>query len=248
MDNTIKFTGKSGAYTSARPSYAQGLFDYLVHELGVNKQTVIADIGSGTGKLSQDLLKISGTVYCLEPNDEMRQAAESLLCHQEGFISVDGSAEQTTLVDKCVDFILVGQAFHWFDASSFKRECQRILKENGKVILVWNSWIITREVIMKYHELCENFCPSFKGFSGGLEIKMIADFFEDSYEVRRVANDLVFNKESFINRALSASYSLTEADEKFENYIKELELFFDEYAIDGTLTMPNETVWYMGEV
>ena len=84
---------------------AKGLFEYLVCDLEVNKQTVIADIGSGTGKLSQDLLKVAGIVYCVEPNDEMRQVAESLLSNQEGFISVKGTAEQTTLMDKSVDFI-----------------------------------------------------------------------------------------------------------------------------------------------
>ena len=27
-----------------------------------------------------------------------------------------------------------------------------------------------------------------------------------------------------------------------------LEKFFEKYAVDGILTMPNETVWYVGEV
>lgn len=248
MDHMNKFTGKSSAYTLSRPGYAKGLFEYLVCDLEVNKQTVIADIGSGTGKLSQDLLKVAGIVYCVEPNDEMRQVAESLLSNQEGFISVKGTAEQTTLMDKSVDFILVGQAFHWFDANSFKLECQRILKETGKVILIWNSWIRDSEVIMKYHELFQMFCPSFKGFSGGLESRKICEFFENQYETKRVANHLVFNKESFINRARSASYSLIEGDEKFEDYMEALEKFFEKYAVDGILTMPNETVWYVGEV
>lgn len=67
MDHMNKFTGKSSAYTLSRPGYAKGLFEYLVCDLEVNKQTVIADIGSGTGKLSQDLLKVAGIVYCVEP-------------------------------------------------------------------------------------------------------------------------------------------------------------------------------------
>ncbi|MTL92796.1 class I SAM-dependent methyltransferase, partial [Turicibacter sanguinis] len=104
------------------------------------------------------------------------------------------------------------------------------------------------EVIMKYHELFQMFCPSFKGFSGGLESRKICEFFENQYEIKRVANHLVFNKESFINRARSASYSLIEGDEKFEDYMEALEKFFEKYAVDGFLTMPNETVWYVGEV
>lgn len=246
MDNTTKFTRKSSVYHLARPNYAPELFDYLVNELGFNEQTVVADIGSGTGKLSSDLLKVASIVYCVEPNDEMRQVAESLLHDQEGFISVKGSAEATTLVDKSIDFILVGQAFHWFDAKKFKLECERLLKTDGKIILVWNSWIRESEVIMKYHELINNFCPSFKGFSGGLETRMIAEFFEGHYEIKSIANDLVFNKETFINRALSASYSLTEDHERFEEYMKALEGFFDERAVHGLLAMPNETVWYVG--
>lgn len=248
VDNTTKFTGKSSAYVEARPGYVSELFDYLKDELGVNEQTIIADIGSGTGKLSQDLLKIAGTVYCVEPNDEMRQVAESLLHDQEGFISVKGSAEQTTLVDKCVDFILVGQAFHWFEPKSFKKECTRLLKDKGKVILVWNSRVKESEQIIENDEICKQYCKTFKGFSGGLEEQMISDFFDGVYKIKKVKNDLLFDKEKYMKRMMSASYSLTENDPNFTDYFIALEQFFDKYAENGILTMPNETVWYIGEV
>ena len=78
-----------------------------------------ADIGSGTGKLSAELLKVCGKVVCVEPNDDMRLAAERALGGSPGFVSVKATAENTTLADKSVDVVTAAQSFHWFDADAF---------------------------------------------------------------------------------------------------------------------------------
>lgn len=71
-------------------------------------------------------------------------------------------------------------------------------------------------------------------------------FFENKFKVLSFPNNLVFSKEMFINRMLSASYSLTEQDKNFSEYINVLEQLFNKYSIDGVLTMPNETIAYIG--
>ena len=69
----------------------------------------------------------------------MRAVAEEKYAAHKNIISVNGSAENTKLNDKSVDFITAAQAFHWFDRQSFKAECRRILKDNGNILLVWND-------------------------------------------------------------------------------------------------------------
>ena len=52
----------------------------------------------------------------------MRAVAEEKYAAHKNIISVNGSAENTKLNDKSVDFITAAQAFHWFDRQSFKAE------------------------------------------------------------------------------------------------------------------------------
>ena len=76
VESTEKFTGKADAYSAARPGYPKEFVDYLCENVGINSGSTVADIGSGTGKFSVELLKIGAETYCIEPNDDMRSIAE----------------------------------------------------------------------------------------------------------------------------------------------------------------------------
>ena len=76
----------------------------------------------------------------------------------------------------------------------------------------------------------------------------IKEFFTDKYECLEYENPLFYDKETFISRSLSGSYSLKSNDEGFDEYVTELRELFDEYAVDGIISMPNKTVVYMGTI
>jgi len=71
--------------------------------------------------------------------EEMRQAGEEYLASYDGFSSIDGSAESTTLDDNSVDFVTAGQSFHWFEPDTARREFARILKPGGWMVIAWND-------------------------------------------------------------------------------------------------------------
>ncbi|GGA28371.1 class I SAM-dependent methyltransferase [Psychrobacillus lasiicapitis] len=248
MDNTQKFDGKAVVYAKARPGYANELVG-LLSDSGVGKDSFVADIGSGTGIFSNVLLDLGCHVYGVEPNEDMRKESEKKLAQFTTFHPVNGAAENTTLPDKSVDFITVAQAFHWFHTERFKLECKRIIKENGKVILIWNSRIMESPMVKENEQIFRRFCLDFKGFSGGIGYmdESIQNFF-NNFTVYRFPNNLPFDKSKFIERNLSASYSLKENDAQYELYLTELNNLFDKYAVDGMLLMPNETIVYIGEV
>lgn len=249
MDNTTKFTGRASAYAQARPSYATEFFEYLTNTMGISKDSVFADIGSGTGKFSKQILEIGCKVFCVEPNADMRKEAEHQLSGYKGFISVNGTDEGTTINAETIDYITVAQAFHWFNPIAFRQECLRILKKVGKVILIWNTKRKS-EMVIEHDKLCSRFCPEFKGFSGGLDSMndTINTFFNHKYELIRFNNDIYYNKEKFIQRALSASYALQQTDNNYVEFISSLESLFDKYSFNGTLVEPNDTVAYIGSV
>lgn len=249
--NTEKFTGKATIYERYRPEYPKEFIDYLFSELGFSKNTTIADIGSGTGILSKQLLEKGSRVMCVEPNENMRQIAERSLSTYSNFISIDGSAEDTKVEEKSVDYITVAQAFHWFDAEKFKLECQRIIKPKGKVVLVWNSRVTNSELVTENGQICEKLCLNFKGFSGGQEEnpESFSSFFRDGIcDYRIFENNLTFDIDSFIGRNLSASYAPKQGDANYERFVDELSNLFMKNCMNGKLTMPNITRSYAGEV
>ena len=117
--------------------------DYLLSANELNENQIVADIGSGTGIFSRQLLESGLHVIGVEPNDDMRKMAEQSLKRYPRFQSIKATAENTTLKKNSVDLVTVAQAFHWFDKEAFKIECQRILKQKANVALVWNSRDVT---------------------------------------------------------------------------------------------------------
>ena len=73
MNNTTRFDGKGEIYAKARPSYATELFDYIKNTLKIPQGSVFADIGSGTGIFTEQLLDCVYRVYAVEPNADMRK-------------------------------------------------------------------------------------------------------------------------------------------------------------------------------
>lgn len=232
-----KYTYKAKKYQKYRTDYSKDFINYLYENVGLNKNSIIADIGSGTGKLSKQLLLNGSSVYCVEPNHDMRRVAETELSEFAKFNSVNGTAENTTLLNSSVDFITVGTAFHWFNIELFGKECQRILKPNGKVILVWISRPINRG---------EKFEINYEGFNGGKEEKpeLISPFFKNQrHEYRIFKESASLNKDTFIGRALSTFDKLTDAI-----YVEELSKLFDINQVNNAVTITLYTRSFVGEV
>src|SRR4029453_17979120 len=124
-DSIQRFSSRVEDYIKYRPSYPPALLDTLVTQCRLTPTAEVADIGSGTGLLSELFLRNGNRVYGVEPNREMREAGERLLSAYPSFVSVDGRAEATMLDDASVDFVTAGQAFHWFDPPHARREFMR---------------------------------------------------------------------------------------------------------------------------
>ncbi len=250
MDNTKKFDSIANEYAKSRPGYSAELIDCMYKNYGLSASSRIADIGSGTGKFAKQLLEKGSTVFCVEPNTDMRLTAEAELQSYKNFVSINATADNTKLSAESVDFITTAQAFHWFDVNSFKKECQRIIKPSGKVFLIWNSRVQESDVNKELYRIYSQFCPAFNGFSGGIKPhdNRIKEFFNNSYEFITFDNPLYFDRQKFLLRSLSASYSLHEGDRDFDRYSEEINKVFDSFSVNGSVKTENQTVCYIGSI
>ncbi len=244
MNVQKNFDGYADDYTIGRPQYAEELIDSILPDGDIK----IADIGSGTGKFSSQLLARGFEVYSVEPNSDMRRVAEEELKSFDRFHSVNGGAEDTTLGSSSVDLVTTAQAFHWFDIDKFRAECRRILTSGGKVALIWNVRDMSSPVNQELYDIYKRYCPRFVGFSGGIvkDDPRIREFFGGRYEYISYPNPLTLDKDKFIARSLSGSYSIREGDSHYEEYMSSVLEVYDKYSEDGDITIPNNSVAYIG--
>ena len=156
-DSKERFSNRVEDYVRYRPGYPREILDVLREGCGLTAESVVVDVGSGTGLLAQLFLENGNIVYGVEPNAAMRDAGEQFLEKYRHFCSVAGSAEATTLPDACADFVVAGQAFHWFEPKaaravgaavgrnpiSFVVPCHRVLGRSGA--LTGYHWGLARK-------------------------------------------------------------------------------------------------------
>ncbi len=168
MDNTDKFTLKAENYAKYRPSYPSEFIHYLIDQIGIHN-SIVADIGAGTGILTKLLAPYVQTIIAIDPNQAMREICVSYCKELKNTVVMEGCAEETGLPDNSVDFITAAQAFHWFDKEKCKVEFKRILNKNGQLILVWSQRIHNNDLIREYEIILKRFYPDFKGLAGGTD-------------------------------------------------------------------------------
>lgn len=120
------FGAEAEDYDAARPSYPAEAVRWVLPE---HAQRVL-DLGAGTGKLTRVVLDLGLEAVAVEPDDAMRE-----LIPAEAYA---GTAEEIPLSDSSVDAVVVGQAFHWFDAARAVPEMVRVLRPGGTIGLFWN--------------------------------------------------------------------------------------------------------------
>jgi len=248
--NEKKFDSKGSVYVKSRPAYPEKMFEYLLDKKVITPNTIVADVGSGTGIFTSQIAPLVSKVFAIEPNADMRTKAEMCFVEYANITSVNGTAENTTLSKNSVDLITVAQAFHWFDRVSFKSECKRILNDTGKVFLVWNDRDTNAQVIKDNFEVNKRYCPNFKGSSNGIDFSKdgFKDFFEGDFELIEFENNFVYDKEAFVLRNLSSSYAPKVGDVYYDDYVKAITEVFDKHSVNGVVDYPYITRCYIGKV
>jgi len=138
MNPISTYNGKAADYAAYRLPYASEVFETVSRITGLGSNWHMADIASGTGRVSEIFIGHVACVFAVEPNGEMREQASRQPGAPGALESIAGTAEHTTLPAASIDLITVGQAWHWFDPQAAVCEFKRILKPDGWVALIWN--------------------------------------------------------------------------------------------------------------
>lgn len=249
-DPALRFTGRAEDYHKYRPRYPSQIAEALESECRLTSESTIADIGAGTGLLTELFLSRGNRVIAVEPNREMREVCKRLLNHYPLLQVVDGRAEATTVTDQSVDAITVGQAFHWFELERTRTEFLRILRPQSWVALIWNLRDSDASPFLRaYQKLLHDYAvdlpmdrrlpttESLNGFFGSEGYRSMAFRHKEDLPCAAV-----------VGRAVSSSCVPNRAHRQHRRFVAELRDLFLAHQEAGRVTYWQTAILYYGQL
>jgi len=241
MHSTVdRFNGRAADYDLYRERYDAGeILAPLRDWCGLTPEWLVADVGAGTGMLSDVFLLNGNRVIAIEPNAEMRATCLRLHPDQPRLQMWEGTAEATRLADNSVDLICSGRALHWFDLEAAMREFHRVVRPGGWVVSVAAGRTeFGREENVAFVHVLEPFSENAKNrleaYSAYTRMK---NFFEGGeFHHYEHGGELRMDWPHLRGMALSLSHTPRMGDPRFPEFEQALRNFFDRYAKDGVVT------------
>ena len=250
MKTVERFSNRVENYVKYRPNYPGEVLHLFIDEMNLRKDSVVADIGAGTGISARLFLENGNQVFGVEPNEAMRRAAEEFLKDFSNFRSIDGTAENTSLEKRSVDFIVAAQAFHWFDKMKTREEFKRILKADGFVVLMWNERQLEATAFLKdYENLLIEFGTDYEAVRHeNITKETLQDFFQTDFRQAIFQNSQTVDFDGLRGRMLSSSYIPSAENPRFSEMLKNLESLFAEHAKNGKIDILYDTNVFYGQI
>jgi len=123
-------------YDELRPTYAPESVRWVAERALLEPGSLVVDLAAGTGQLSRRFAALGVRMIAVEPADNMRAVLTSNLPEVH---AVPGTAEDIPVGDGAADAVVVGNAFHHFDAEAAFAEIRRVLRVKGALGLFW-AW------------------------------------------------------------------------------------------------------------
>lgn len=257
MDTHATYTTKAEKYAKYRWDYSPEAVAAIIAIAQLTKESIIADIGAGSGILTRHFVGKVRQVFAVEPNAGMRREAAKRLPLDSGCTILAGSAEQVPLLDHSLDLVTVAQAIHWFNPESTRREFLRLLRPGGWLALVRNYSTDTgiRDAAGKsFSTALEEACTADNGVSEanasppGFRRPEAFYFGGAHYQKQVFPFSYQQDWESFIGSLCSASYLPDDDHPAYPSFEKAARQVFDRFSQNGLLPGCGETELLIGQV
>jgi len=202
--NEFNWGNTSSDYSKFRDIYPGSMYEKL-YNLGIgHKDQKILDIGTGTGVFPRAMYKYGAKFTGIDIAEEQLEFAKKISVNMD-IMYKTCPAESTGLNSNEFDVITAIQCFIYFNRAKIIPEIKRLLKKDGKMVIVWMAWLPneckiaeeTEKLVLKYN-------PTWTGcgYTRSKDDKFM-EFLPEILETEEIINyteDLEFNYETWAGR------------------------------------------------
>jgi SAM-dependent methyltransferase len=252
-DSKTRFSTRVDDYVKYRPDYPRTIVGMLREQTGFSADWVVADIGCGTGISCRMFLENGNEVFGIEPNDDMRRAAQQELGGNPRFHAIQAAAEATPLADASVDLVAAAQAYHWFDRPAAAREFKRILRPSpgGWVAVMWNTRLTnTSPFASEYDGLLKRWGTDYQHVAHRTPMS-VGDFqavFGVPFKRLAAPNFQAFTLEELFGRVRSSSYTPLPGQPGHDELFAGVRALFNRHESAGLVRFEYETEVFLGRL
>ena len=131
MEFKDHFSARAALYSQYRPTYPNGLFDWIASL--VTRHELAWDCATGSGQAATGLANHFSRVVATDASEKQISMAEP---HPSIEYRV-AMAYESGLDDRSVDAVTVAQAIHWLDHERFYCEAKRVMRDDAAIV-IWN--------------------------------------------------------------------------------------------------------------
>ena len=195
-------------YAKYRDIYPDQFYQKVADRGLCVKGQKVLDLGTGTGVLPRNMYKFGAEWTGTDISPEQIEQAKKL--SEEAGMNIDYqtvSAEKLDFPDESFDVITACQCFWYFDHEKVAPEFSRILKKDGKLVILFMAWLPYEDKIAGMSEdLVRKYSPTWSG--GGETVhpifipEVMCDYFDMDYH-EEYKLKVPFTKESWHGRMIA---------------------------------------------
>jgi SAM-dependent methyltransferase len=133
------YSSVTGTYDRVRPKYSPKFIDRVLEVAEISSNGKILEIGCGPGTATIELAKKGCSLVCLEPSLDACDLARHNLANYPNVKIIHTNFEEWEPENRKFDAILAATSWHWVSPEHKHLKSASLLKERGKLILLWNT-------------------------------------------------------------------------------------------------------------
>lgn len=130
---------KCAATYKFRPNYPEEFYQEIMTRFDGLKSSRVIDLGSGDGRIAFRLAELETEIFAADVSVGMLKIIQNT-CEEfkyQRIHPVRCDATQLPFLSSSVDYVFIGQSFHWMNRKLVLHELKRVLRKNGKGVIFW---------------------------------------------------------------------------------------------------------------
>ncbi|MCH4887110.1 class I SAM-dependent methyltransferase [Acidaminobacter sp. JC074] len=251
MSDKASYDKAADSYDKGRPPYPSQINDWILKSTGMNTNHQLLEIAPGTGQATMAFARRGFSIKCVELSRNLADVLIEKVKDMNVSVDVSSFEKWQNTSERPYDFIYCATAFHWLDPEIKYKKCSDLLRDEGKLILIWNVFSESKNEIIKHaYDLLWELCPDKKHIDSEVlkENRKKAISASGEFQLKSYLDhkwQLLASREETINGFYSQS-SFLSLDEKRQKDLKiKLDLLFD--RLDAYISSDVSTTVYICE-